>query len=220
MTTRRAGGREAISHYTVQRKLDIVLREVQPARSTNRYWTDAPDSRAPGFARSSGRGGHAIRRSARAEQQGNWHVTFSCQKFSALGGFAISAPANWRAAIFFGAFARRIGRLSAEAGRVEISPFRLCRLLPLLRASYLLATAGRPRDSRRDAGATNCNISSIFAGFLRLYNRGSMKVRGPILCLGSAWLAVAAFGPDHSARRLAFRAVGGSAANQQTKASG
>jgi len=45
----------------------------------------------------------------------------------------------------------------------------------------------------RDAGATNCNISSVLAYFLRLYNRGSMKFRGVILCVGSAWLAAAVF---------------------------
>ena len=51
MTTRRAGGREAISHYTVQRKLDSPYGKFSLLEVQDRYWTDAPDSRAPGVAR-------------------------------------------------------------------------------------------------------------------------------------------------------------------------
>ena len=59
MTTSRSGGREAITHYTVQAQAGFAVREILAARGANRHWPHPPDSRSPGIAAPSGGGGHA-----------------------------------------------------------------------------------------------------------------------------------------------------------------
>ena len=172
MTTLRSGGREAITHYTVQRRLDSPYGKFTLLEVQDRHRPHAPDSRAPGIAGPSGGGGHAVRRPARASSnKADRHVAFSCQKFSARRGVAVPAsaelasrclsrprcPRNWRISC----------RSSAGRDRAGLHGFAVC--FALLGASYLLATARRPRDS---SGMPRHELQHLqhLRGFRRLYN--------------------------------------------------
>ena len=65
MTTKRSGGREAITHYKVQRRLDSAVRKIHPAGSANRHWPDPPDPGPSGIAAPSRGRRHALRRPPR-----------------------------------------------------------------------------------------------------------------------------------------------------------
>ena len=115
MTTRGPADAKPSRHYTVQRRLEpfgkFSLLEVQiDTGRTHQIRVHLASLGHPVV------GDTLYGALARAEQQGSGRSLSLPRNFLHCGGLAISAPPDWRAAIFFGAFARRIGRFSAKLG--------------------------------------------------------------------------------------------------------
>jgi 23S rRNA pseudouridine1911/1915/1917 synthase len=103
MTTRRPGGREAITHYRVKKRIDGA---------------NASDPRAPGVPGASGGGRHGVWRTG--ADQGAWGYCHTGTELSALGGAGVAASEDGRSSLVCAGLAGGIGGVPGTSGRKKL----------------------------------------------------------------------------------------------------
>ena len=197
MTTNRSGGREAITHYAVQQRIDskygkFTLLELRiDTGRTHQIRVHLASLRHPVV-------GDTLYGAPRDAEWEERECCFFAEKFSARGGLAVAASSQWCDVVVCAAAARRATRVLAEAHHG-------------LRCAEIARPCGRRRPSLRlsrgkfQARCREVRLQSAAVTFTKTFQGASLdESGGRCRVVGCVLFAIAfVFSPDHSSRHNA-----------------